>query len=262
MIVATRLVLFCVTFLFWACSGPAGPNRPRHLVSGPQSRPEDPGPTPLADPVMMIPSDPNSDQRPVHRIEPYSTRTIPEGVACLIRLRQLGVSFRSLKPMNNVNTPVEVTGPVAGIRYKPMWRGRLRCDCRLAVALHRAGLILRNLGVAEMHFSSAYRNSRLGSGRLSRHAMGLALDVHRVLTKDGDLLQIKEHYRQGLSDGCHGSSPLLNRVGCLLLKWGVFDRALSPDYNRAHYNHYHFAVLSLHRRRYPPKDGIKKPIED
>lgn len=214
---------------------------------------------------MVVPGEPSpSSPGPgvVQLSEPYSTRTIPGGVTCLIRLRQLKVPFRSLKSMNNVNTPVEITGPVNGIAYKPAWRGRLVCDCRFAVALHRAGLILRNLGVTEMLFSSAYRNSRLGSGRLSRHAMGLALDIHRVRTKGGDLLKVKEHFRRGLADGCIGSSPLLNRLGCLLIEWGVFDRALDPDYDRAHGNHFHFAVLSLHRRRYPPKDGVKAPVED
>ena len=265
MIVRTRLNLLCVIWIFWACSGPAR-NSGAHPVSAPPEplQPTNPGPAPVPDPVMLVPTDPDARDtvRAVQLSEPYNTRTIPGGVTCLIRLKRLGVPFRSLEQMNNVDTPVQITGPVNGILYKSMWRGKLICDCRFAVALHRAGLILRNLGVAQMHFSSSYRNSRLGSGRLSRHAMGLALDIHRVLTKKGDLLKVKEHYRRRLADGCMGSSPLLNRIGCLLIEWGVFDRALTPDYDRAHYNHYHFSILTLHRRRYPPKDGVQKPIED
>lgn len=188
-------------------------------------------------------------------IAAYTTRTLPSGLACLIRLSDLGVPHRHLKhTIRGVNTPVRVTGPIAGVLYKAMGRHPLVCDCRLALALYRAAPYLKNLGVTEMHFSSAYNYRSMPGGRLSRHAMGLAIDVHRVKV-DGQLLTLEEDYELGLgeNEGCLGSSPVLNRIGCVLREKGFFDRVLTPDFDRSHYNHFHLAILSLHRRRFIPK---------
>jgi hypothetical protein len=213
------------------------------------------GPEDAVDPI------PAEEQRAAGRaalqpgITAYTTRTLPSGLACLIRLSDLGIPHRHLKQtIRGVNTPVRVTGPIAGILYKAMGRHPLVCDCRLALALHRTAPYLRNLGVTEMHFSSAYNYRRMPSGKLSRHAMGLAIDVHRVKV-DGQLLTLEEDYELGLGEheGCLGSSPVLNRIGCVLREKGLFDRVLTPDFDRSHYNHFHLAILSLHRRRFIPK---------
>lgn len=194
-------------------------------------------------------------------VQAYNSRSIPGGVACLIRLREMQVPFDSIEQLKGVDTPVRITGPVGGIHYPSLGRRSLECDCRFALALLRAAPILRNLGVTEMHFSSAYRYTRAPSGRLSRHAYGLALDVHRV-TVAGELLWISRDYQVALGDGCRGDSPALNRMACLMKKWGLFDRVLTPDYNEAHHNHFHLAILSHERRRFIPQDAPARPVKD
>lgn len=190
---------------------------------------------------------------PVYRFKRHSTRTLPAGLTCLLRLKADGIPHQHRDRVKGVDTPVIITGPVAGIRFRSLGRTRLLCDCRLALALSRAAPVLRNLGVQELHFSSAYRYSHMPSGKLSRHAMGLALDVHRVVV-NGQRLSLKQDFQLGLGDGCAGSNPVLNRMACLLKKWGLFDRVLTPDFDAAHYNHFHLAILSLHRRRFVPRD--------
>jgi len=207
-------------------------------------------------------SSPAGPAPPVENLKAHDSRTLPGGLACLIQLQELGISHRNLRSLRGVDTPVRVTGLVGGIRYKPMGRRSLIADCRLVLALHRAAPYLRNLGVSEVHFSGAYSYRRMPSGRLSRHAMGLAIDVHRVVVGDR-LLKVSEDYELGLEeDGCRSDAPPLNRMACLLQDWGLFDRVLTPDFDRAHFNHFHLAILSLHRRRHVPRDSPPRALVD
>jgi hypothetical protein len=190
---------------------------------------------------------------PLDRVVPFRSTTIPGGLGCLIRLRELGVDFVSLSALRGVLTPVRVTGPINGIRYRSLGKNGLVGDCRLVLALHRAGPVLLHLGVEEMLFSSAYSYRLMASGKLSQHAMGLAIDVHRVKIK-GEILDVKEDFALGLENGCESSSPPLNRLACLLRAWGIFDWVLTPDFDRAHYNHFHLDIYCLYRRRYPVQE--------
>jgi hypothetical protein len=186
---------------------------------------------------------------PEDELAPHSSRTIPGRVGCLIQLANLGVPHRHLRALRGVDTPVAITGPIGGIHYRPMGRHRLVGDCRLALALHRAAPYLRNIGVTDVYFSSAYSYRLAPSGALSRHARGLAIDVHRVRTTDDGLLEISEDFELGLEvgEGCALNAPALNRMACLLAEWRIFDRVLTPDFDRAHYNHLHLAILEQRR---------------
>jgi hypothetical protein len=192
----------------------------------------------------------------------FRSTTIPGGLACLIRLRELGVEHASLPALKGVLTPVRVGGPINGIRLRSLGRSPLVADCRLVLALHRAAPYLLQMGVEELHFSSSYRYSLMPSGRLSQHAMGLAIDVHKV-TISGELLSVEEDFVLGLgADACGGASPPLNRMACLLRAWGLFDWVLTPDFDRAHRNHFHLDIYCLHRRRFPPKEAPAEVVFD
>jgi hypothetical protein len=209
------------------------------------------GDDPGLEPPLLASSAPPLDHGQLHR---YSTRSLPGGLTCLIRLKRQGIPHVHLKRLRGVDTPVRITGPIGGITYRSTGRRTLAGDCRLALALHRAAPYLRHLGVTELHFSSAYSYRMMPSGRPSRHAMGLAIDIHRVRVGE-ELLTLEEDYALGQGDSCTGDSPVLNRVACLLREKGLFDRVLTPDFDKAHYNHLHLAILSMHRRRRPPRDG-------
>jgi len=186
-------------------------------------------------------------------LEQHDSRSIPGGLACLIRLRELEIPHRHLARLRGVDTPVQILGPIGGIHFRPLGRIPLVADCRLVLALRRAAPYLRNLGVTELRFSSAYSYRMMPSGRLSRHAMGLAIDVHEVVADGGEVLRVSEDYEVGFEGGgCALNAALLNRMGCLLAELGLFDRVLTPDFDKAHYNHFHLAILSLHRRRHSP----------
>lgn len=181
----------------------------------------------------------------------HESHTLDGGLACLIQLRETGVEHRHLEELEGVQTPVEVTGPVGGLRFKTLGRQPLRCDCRLVLALLRAAPYLTALGVSELHFSSAYRKNRKKSGRPSRHSLGLAIDVHRF-TVDGEVLRVDQDYVKGQGEACQEGAPPLNRIACVLSRLGLFDVVLTPDYDAAHANHFHLDILGLYRRRATP----------
>jgi len=143
---------------------------------------------------------------------------------------------------------------VGGITYRPLGRHGLVADCRLVLALHRAAPYLRNRGITELAFSGAYSYRMMPSGRPSRHALGLAIDVHQVRAcarsggaplgcgakraeQDAGLSRVDRDFELGLApeQACRGGAPVLNRMACLLKQWGLFDRVLTPDFDRAHW---------------------------
>jgi hypothetical protein len=179
----------------------------------------------------------------------------------LIRLRELGIPFSSLDPLPGVLTPVQLAGDIGGIHYSALGKRKLISDCRLALALHTAAFVLKDLGVQEVFFSGAYSYRTMASGKLSQHAMGLAIDMHRFKV-NGVMLSVEMDYRRGLRDDCAPDSPTLNRVACLLRRQGYFDWVLTPDTDAAHYNHLHLDIYCLYRRRFIPEDVPPAAIED
>jgi hypothetical protein len=221
----------------------------------------EPAPLPAKPPSQN--ATPASENLPVApaRLEAHDPRTIPGGLACLIRLRARGIEFSALPALKGVDTPVKVTGSIGGIAYRSLGGGPkpLLADCRLVLALDRAAPYLKSLEVRTMHFSNAYSYRLMPSGRLSQHAMGLAIDVHKV-TIGEEVLDVQEDYELALEDGCAG--PPLNRMGCLLRSWGLFDWVLTPDFDAAHRNHFHLDIYDLHRRKHLPKSAPGPAIDD
>jgi hypothetical protein len=92
---------------------------------------------------------------------------------------------------------------LGGIAYVPVYgKGPYKLDCQLALALVTIGPELRAAGVREVHFGSIYRwsNVRVGGktlNALSRHALGLAMDVVSFVDDAGREANVARDYRQG-----------------------------------------------------------------
>lgn len=146
---------------------------------------------------------------------------------------------------------MRVLGPLGGVTYHSYNRRPLDIDCSLAVSLAVAGRFLTAHGIDSATYSSAYqvRNIR-GTRRRSQHSYGLALDVHTYSGESIGSLSVREDYEQGLGDAvdCIGQpltqeGAVLRAVACQLERSGLFRRILNPDYDAAHYNHFHIEVL-------------------
>jgi hypothetical protein len=202
---------------------------------------------PAAPPLVAgITSSPAPAPAPAPAWQPISvaSRDIPAGDRCLAMLDATGTTYKKLSAKNGVETPIEVTSDIGGIRYEPGAGQSLLCDCRFAVALHRVAPVLKSAGVSRVRFSGAYSYRMSRVGRISLHAYGLAMDVHE-LTVNGTTLAVRRDFKRGLADGCASDAPALNQVACRLKSAGMFRELLTPDFNADHWDHFHLGVEPL-----------------
>lgn len=172
---------------------------------------------------------------------PNQSLRIPGGEKCLGWLDTLGVEYRRLPPRPGVDTPVEVAGPIAGVRYVSQGEESVVADCRLVLALDWIGPSLRQLGVTEVRHSGAYVYRTTRSGRPSLHARGLAIDVHALNFHDKRAV-VERDFARGLGDGCQPDAPELNRLTCTLRRLDLFQELITPDHDADHRDHVHLAI--------------------
>jgi hypothetical protein len=178
-------------------------------------------------------------QTPAHAATPSAAETSE----CLQELEARGVDFVALHKSRGVRMPVQIEGPIAGVVYRPTTSLPLIVDCRFALILAEVAPVLRRNGVQAVDFSNAhfYRSTRWG--KLSLHANGLALDIHRVTLDSGEELSVQDHFRRRLGRrGCSEAAPALNRIACDLRATRLFGELLTPDYNGEHRDHFHLGV--------------------
>jgi hypothetical protein len=164
---------------------------------------------------------------------------------------ELDARHVSWKPASRpgIGDAVEITGPLGGITYAS-WGQPLVIDCSLAVSLDEAGSYLRALGFEKVMFSSAYSRRKVrGTDHWSKHSFGLAIDVHTFTGPDLGTLRIDRDFEQGLGDDvdCVGApltqaGAVLEILKCQLVRSGLFQLVLSPDYDDAHHDHFHLQV--------------------
>ena len=169
---------------------------------------------------------------------PPSAATKAEGRRCLDDLRALGVRHRTVKRRRLIATPVVVPDMQFGaIRLEPTFRkGPFVMDCRLARAIARQADRLAAIGVRALRFSSIHdlRRARLGGkelGSLSRHSLGLAIDVFEIELTSGARLVVEKHYWSAI--------PALIAAEMSLRASGAFRTVLSPAVDASHHDHLH-----------------------
>lgn len=175
--------------------------------------------------------------------------------ACLRGLDRLGVRYRRVR-RPGIAIAVEVGSELGGVTYWTWGRKKLVLDCSLAYSLAAFGPTLAASGVDKIIWSSGYRRTFIrNSGRLSKHALGLALDVHVYIGKDIGKLDVAKDYEQGLGDerNCLGrpltkGGAILRGLVCKMHESKMFRNVLDPDYDEAHYHHFHIEANSWQHR--------------
>lgn len=176
------------------------------------------------------------------------------GKECLERLTMLGVEWKPAKRKRQIATPVVVESMTFGpIKLSPKWRkGPFVLDCHLAEAIAISSHAWFALGVTELRFSSIhdYRKVRYGGGekdRLSRHALGLAIDVFEVVDISGIVHVVDENY--------WGFDLFLPTVEVITNHGNLFRTVLSPVRDPlSHDDHFHLEA----RVEYPKVRKTKK----
>jgi len=171
------------------------------------------------------------------------------GAACEAQLAGLGVGWKPAATEGHIAAPIELTDPViAGIKYTSKWRRPpYTLDCQLARALAEAGPALYALGVREVRWGSMFRWSNVRTqGQelpfLSRHALGLAMDIVELIDDTGRVANVEQHYTQG--------DPLLLAVEQALNASHRFRIVLSPKNDPlSHHDHFHVEADSDYTAR-------------
>jgi Extensin-like protein C-terminus len=184
--------------------------------------------------------------------------------SCEAELRKRAIPFARVDAAKGVLAPVRLAGPIRGVAYRTELPAAQRptspyeiFDCRLVLALDDFSQILAKHDVVGVVHYSAYRPPGLKwpTGKVgTRHGGGLAIDVGKLVKKDGSLLHIEKDFHGrigattcGPNTGPDPATPEaveLRTIVCEATGARLFNVALTPDYNWEHRNHFHLEVTA------------------
>jgi hypothetical protein len=158
---------------------------------------------------------------------------------CEAELVAHGLDWQRADAMGEIADPVVVPKMVfGGVVYRSgSDKPPIVLDCQLARMLARVGPSLWNLGVREVTFGSVYRNTKvrfLGhrGKALSRHALGLAMDVVSFTDDHGRVVKVTTDYPK--------KDPLLLAIEDLIDHDKDFRILLTPKNDPiSHKDHFH-----------------------
>lgn len=151
---------------------------------------------------------------------------------------------------------MRLTGPLHGVRFLAPGDKSVNgiLDCRLVVALDDFAVILARHDVQQVQVDNYFRpNAHLaGRRKFSQHAYGLAIDLTAVTLGDGRVLDVERDWHGSVGDppcgpDAHPQEPteetlLLRNLLCDVARSGIFHFMLTPGFDAAHHNHFHFDV--------------------
>jgi len=184
---------------------------------------------------------------------PRMSRSMPQDeLDCRRQLRRIGATYRDLPTIRDggscgIDHPVELSRLSGGIAIKPA----ATLTCKMALTLARwtknelgPATRLRYLtGVKTIHNASSYSCRRIaGSGTMSEHSKGNAIDISRIELDSGREIGVRKkgffRFRE---------KSLLNNVrgdAC-----SYFSTVLGPGYNYDHRDHFHFDIAQRRKGR-------------
>jgi hypothetical protein len=186
-----------------------------------------------------------------------------ERAACEAELERRGVPFTVVRDAPGVMVPLRLTGPLHGVTFHSAVPASQRgsspweiIDCRLALALDDFAVQLAAHGVVEVVHYSVYRPpppewpaDKPGT----QHVGALAIDAASFTKRDGARLDVERDFHGRI--GAHTCGPSaaaptvatpeaqeLRQILCDAAEAKLFNVVLTPNYNRAHFNHFHLEV--------------------
>ena len=168
---------------------------------------------------------------------PPSKTMVAAAKACEAKLDELGVTWQSAKREGHVVDAIAVA-ELGGIAYTDVFDKRVPVmDCQLALALATVAPRLYELGVREVRVGSTYRWTKVRVGgktkdMLSRHALGIAMDVVSFIDDSGRDAVVAKDYKDG--------DELLLAIERAIDDSGTFRLVLTPKNDPiSHKDHFH-----------------------
>lgn len=179
---------------------------------------------------------------------------------CEAELTTRGIPFHR-ETAKGVLAPVRLDGPLHGVTFRTNEKAEQRAttiweiaDCRLVLALDDFSQILAAHDIVEVRHYSMYRKApdRWPADKIgTRHTGGLALDAARFIKSDGSTLDVLDDFKgrrhrkvcgKEAPKGKTEAARELREIVCAALDVGMFSVILTPNFNRAHRNHFHLEV--------------------
>lgn len=179
---------------------------------------------------------------------------------CEAELTSRGIGFHR-EIAKGVLAPVRLDGPLHGVTFRTNEKAEQRAtsvweiaDCRLVLALDDFSQILAMHDIVEVRHYSMYRRApdRWPADKIgTRHTGGLALDAARFIKSDGSTLDVLDDFKgrryrkvcgKDAPKGKTDAARELREIVCAALDVGMFSVILTPNFNRAHRNHFHLEV--------------------
>jgi hypothetical protein len=182
---------------------------------------------------------PRADNMPRGFTWPPSRAMAAAEKVCEAKLDELGVTWKPAKAQGHVVDPIVIPdGQIGGISYVAVHdKAPPIMDCQLAVSLATIAPHLYELGVREIHVGSTYRWSKVRVGgktknMLSRHALGMAMDVVSFVDDSGREAVVARDYKN--------DDDLLLAIERTLDESGTFRLVLTPKNDPiSHKDHFH-----------------------
>lgn len=139
-------------------------------------------------------------------------------------------------------------GPAA-IRYS----SSPRVTCTVALALLRFEAIVQEEAervfgrkVTSIEQMGTYNCREIAAydGWVSQHSFAHAIDVKRFVLKGGREISVQKHYGRGPDAPAHKEGQFLRAVARRVVSEGVFHVVLTPNFDRAHHNHFHLDLAA------------------
>jgi len=223
--------------------------------------PEDERPPPRKRTAAKATAAPKTEASVEAKTEPprfrYAAMTRDECEAELTT-RSIGFVRETAK---GVLAPVRLTGPLHGVTYRTngkhdgddatIWD---IADCRLVLSLDDFSKVLAEHDIVEVRHYSMYRRApkRWPDDKIgTRHTGGLALDAAKFIKSDGTKLDVLDDFKgkryrkvcgKGAPKGKTEAARELRELVCAALDVGMFSVILTPNFNRAHRNHFHLEL--------------------
>ncbi len=160
--------------------------------------------------------------------------------ACEAKLDRASIVWEHTTRDGRIVNPILVpTMTFGGVKFSQVWGGAgpHKLDCQFALALETIGPDLFALGVREVKFGSLYRWSNIRAfGKtkpiLSRHGLGIAMDIASFVDDTGRTVVVKQDYKKG--------DALLLAIEQAINASGNFRALLTPKNDPvSHSDHFH-----------------------
>lgn len=180
---------------------------------------------------------------------------------CEAELASRGIEFQP-EDARGVYAPVRLLGPLRGVTFRTNLSEEKRAttsweiaDCRLVLALDDFAEILARHDIVDVRHYSMYRapsTSWPDDKVASRHNGAVAIDAARFIASDGTYYDVLDHFFGRIDAKTCGpkaaprkkteQSLALRAILCEAVEARLFNIVLTPNYNRAHRNHFHLEV--------------------